>query len=91
MEKEPVKKSVVLYVDDIKANLMLFEASFDEIHVLVSEQNMPGMTGNELLEIVTLEYPDIMRFMITAYTDYDTGILNGRIPYAMEVFPSEGI
>ena len=86
-------KPVVLYVDDIQANLMLFEASFDddyevlladsgkkgleilaerEIHVLVSDQNMPGMTGNELLEQVTMEYPDVMRFMITAYTDYET-------------------
>ena len=93
METKSQGKSTVLYVDDIKANLMLFEASFDseynvllaesgkealkvleenEIQVLVSDQNMPGMTGNELLEIVTSNYPDIMRFMITAYTDYET-------------------
>lgn len=93
MEVETVLKSRVLYVDDIQANLMLFEASFDgkyeiflaesgkqaleilrenDVHVIVSDQNMPGMTGNELLEVVTREYPDIMRFMITAYTDYET-------------------
>jgi response regulator RpfG family c-di-GMP phosphodiesterase len=93
MEKDPIQKSIVLYVDDIQANLMLFEASFEEsyeillaesgkdalgilkekeVHVIVSDQNMPGMTGNELLEVVTLEYPDVMRFMITAYTDYET-------------------
>lgn len=86
-------KPAVLYVDDIKANLMLFEASFGDvyevllaesgkealdmlnskdIHVLISDQNMPGMTGNELLEKVTIEHPDVMRFMITAYTEYDT-------------------
>lgn len=92
---EPVAnpKALVLYVDDIQANLMLFEASFEEefdvllaesgkkaleilaekdVQVIVSDQNMPGMTGNELLQIVTEEYPDIMRFMITAYTDYET-------------------
>jgi signal transduction histidine kinase len=33
---------------------------------------MPGITGNELLAIVAEKYPDIMRFMITAYTDYET-------------------
>lgn len=93
MKDEGQQKPVVLYVDDIQANLMLFEASFDqtfnvllapsgmealevleenEVEVLVTDQNMPGMTGNELLEIVTDKYPDIMRFMITAYTDYET-------------------
>ena len=83
----------VLYVDDVKANLMLFEASFEsdfavtlaesgeealkilegnDFSVVVSDQNMPGMTGTELLGIVAQKYPDIMRFMITAYTDYST-------------------
>lgn len=86
-------KEHVLYVDDIKANLLLFEATFDsdfkvalaesgeealklleekEFAVVVSDQNMPGMTGTELLEIVAQKYPEIMRFMITAYTDYAT-------------------
>ncbi len=94
----------VLYVDDVQANLMLFEASFGdyyevvladsgkkaldilksrEIHVLVSDQHMPGMTGNELLEIVAEAYPDVMRFMITAYTDYDVvvDVINRGDPY----------
>lgn len=92
MEKDSEKRPIVLYVDDVQANLMLFEASFEndyevilaksgkealdilkekEIHVLVSDQNMPGMTGNELLHRVADEYPDVMRFMITAYTDYE--------------------
>ncbi|HKK61495.1 MAG TPA: response regulator [Bacteroidales bacterium] len=93
MKEEGQTKPLVLYVDDIQANLMLFDASFNQtfdvllapsgqealevledndIEVLVTDQNMPGMTGNELLEIVTKKYPDIMRFMITAYTDYET-------------------
>ncbi len=104
MGKEIDNRATVLYVDDVQANLMLFEASFGEfyevvladsgksalevlnnreIHVLVSDQNMPGMTGNELLEIVTKEYPDVMRFMITAYTDYDVVVdaINKGDPY----------
>jgi len=93
MEVETELRARVLYVDDIQANLMLFEASFNEkyevllaesgkkaleilnendVHVIVSDQNMPGMTGNELLEVVTKDHPDVMRFMITAYTDYET-------------------
>lgn len=104
MVQESNQKAVVLYVDDVQANLMLFEASFGsfyhviladsgkealkllkekDIHVLVSDQNMPGMTGNELLEIVSKEFPDVMRFMITAYTDYDVvvDVINRGDPY----------
>jgi len=40
--------------------------------VLISDQSMPGMTGTELMEIVKNEFPDIMRFILTAYTDYKT-------------------
>jgi CheY-like chemotaxis protein len=104
MVSERDNRAVVLYVDDVQANLMLFEASFgsfyevilaesgkealeilekQEVHVLVSDQNMPGMTGNELLEKVSVTYPDMMRFMITAYTDYDVVVdaINRGDPY----------
>lgn len=93
MEVKNEQLERILFVDDVKANLMLFEASFgndfsislaesgqealkllkaEEFAVVVSDQNMPGMTGTDLLEIVARDYPDIMRFMITAYTDYTT-------------------
>lgn len=40
--------------------------------ILISDQSMPEMSGTELLEIVKEEYPDTMRFILTAYTDYKT-------------------
>ena len=40
--------------------------------VIVSDQRMPGMVGTELLEIVREKYPDVMRFILTAYSDYQT-------------------
>jgi len=40
--------------------------------VLVSDQSMPEMTGTELMEIVKEKYPDTMRFILTAFTDYKT-------------------
>lgn len=44
----------------------------ENIAVIVSDQRMPGMSGTELLEIVAKEYPDIVRFILTAFTDYET-------------------
>jgi signal transduction histidine kinase len=43
-----------------------------EVQVLVTDQRMPDMTGTELLEIVAKEYPDIRRFLLTAFTDFET-------------------
>ena len=43
-----------------------------EIQVLVTDQRMPDMSGTELLEIVAVEYPDIRRFLLTAFTDFET-------------------
>jgi CheY-like chemotaxis protein len=86
-------KARILYVDDLKTNLVLFQATFEkdfeiilaesakkaleiirdqEIEVLVTDQRMPDMTGTELLEKVSLEYPEIRRFLLTAYTDFET-------------------
>jgi CheY-like chemotaxis protein len=44
----------------------------DEIILLVSDINMPGMTGLELLPVVKQRRPDLPVFMISAYGDKDT-------------------
>jgi len=43
-----------------------------EIQVLVTDQRMPDMTGTELLEIVSRKYPEVRRFLLTAFTDFET-------------------
>lgn len=43
-----------------------------EIQVLVTDQRMPDMTGTELLQIVSREYPEVRRFLLTAFTDFET-------------------
>jgi len=53
-----------------------------EVQVVVSDQRMPEMTGTELLEKVAEEYPDIRRYLLTAYTDTETvieAVNRGRI------------
>lgn len=44
----------------------------EEIILLVSDINMPGMTGLELLPVVKQRRPDLPVFMISAYGDADT-------------------
>lgn len=43
----------------------------NDIHLVITDQKMPGMTGIELLEIVCKEYPDIVRMVLTAFSDID--------------------
>lgn len=45
-----------------------------EIAVLLADQRMPEMTGVELMERVRIEFPDVVRFLITAYSDLDATI-----------------
>jgi two-component system, NtrC family, sensor kinase len=41
------------------------------VSVLVTDQRMPGMSGNELLERVRVLHPEIVRVVITAYSDIE--------------------
>lgn len=42
-----------------------------EFHVILSDQRMPTQTGVEFFEEIIPQYPDIMRILITGYTDID--------------------
>ena len=44
----------------------------EDIILLVSDINMPGMSGLDLLPIVKTRRPDLPVFMISAYGDADT-------------------
>lgn len=41
----------------------------EEIAVLLADQRMPGMTGVELAERACIEHPEVVRILITAYSD----------------------
>ncbi len=78
-----------LYVLDFalsgKAALETLEGHVGEqIILLVSDINMPGMTGLELLPQVKQRRPDLPVFMISAYGDKDTvamALLRGAIQF----------
>jgi len=44
----------------------------NDIHLIICDQRMPGMSGNEFFEIVRERYPDIIRITLTGYTEVDS-------------------
>lgn len=42
------------------------------VHIVISDQRMPKMSGTEFLKQVKEQYPDIIRIILTGYTDVDT-------------------
>lgn len=43
----------------------------EDIHLVITDQKMPGMTGVEVLEQVVKEFPNTMRMILTAYSDIE--------------------
>jgi len=41
------------------------------VSVLITDQRLPGMLGTELLEIAKEQYPNIIRMVLTAYSDIE--------------------
>jgi two-component system, probable response regulator PhcQ len=50
------------------------QANSDRVGVLLTDQRMPTTTGVQLLEYVRDRYPNIVRLLVTAYSDLDAAI-----------------
>lgn len=83
---------VVLFSAALKKDYEIFTADSaengldilknEDIEVVIADQRMPVMTGIEMLEKVANEYPDILRFMISGFTDFKAtvdGVNKGQI------------
>src|SRR4051794_35704638 len=44
------------------------------VHVLISDQMMPGMCGIDLLKLVRVRHPDVVRILLTADPDPETPV-----------------
>ncbi len=44
----------------------------NDVHLVVSDQRMPEMSGTEFLAKVKENYPDAIRIVLTGYTDVDS-------------------
>lgn len=46
-----------------------------DIHLVITDQRMPEMTGIELLEQIVIQYPDCIRMIMTGFSDLEAIIL----------------
>ncbi|WP_264327541.1 response regulator [Romeriopsis navalis] len=60
----------VLKADDAHQALDIL-ANEGDINVIISDQRMPMMSGTEFLSLTAQKYPDIIRIILTGYTDVD--------------------
>lgn len=60
----------ILTASNGEAALALVEA--EPVHVILTDQAMPGMSGVDLLHQVRQRHPDIVRLVLTGYTDVAT-------------------
>jgi adenylate cyclase len=60
----------VLRADNGPAALEIL-ANEGDIAVIISDQRMPLMSGTEFLSLTATQYPDIIRIILTGYTDVE--------------------
>ncbi len=69
MRNEPYE---VLTASSAREALALFENQ--KIDLVISDEQMPGMKGSELLAIVNQRYPDTIRMILTGHASLDSAI-----------------
>jgi response regulator RpfG family c-di-GMP phosphodiesterase len=60
----------LMFANSGKEGLEILKAH--EIHLVISDQRMPEMSGTEFLEIVKEKYPEVLRIILTGYSDIDS-------------------
>ncbi len=44
----------------------------NDVHMVISDQRMPEMNGTEFLAALKIKYPDVIRIMLSGYTEVDS-------------------
>jgi len=65
----------VLTALSVAEGIQILQAQGDQISVLISDQRMPGASGNELLRYAREHHPHILRILTTAYSEMGDAIV----------------
>lgn len=64
----------IITADSGAKGLEIIEQEKGKINVIISDMRMPNMNGAEFLSQVRQKYPDIMRILLTGYSDMDSTV-----------------
>lgn len=64
----------IFVATNAKDGFQIFEEHQDEIGILLTDQRMPGEKGVQLLEKVRAVRSNVIRVLVTAYSDFDAAI-----------------
>jgi two-component system, cell cycle sensor histidine kinase and response regulator CckA len=84
----------VLRAPDGQTALEMARAHAGEIHILVTDIVMPGMTGRELATALVAERPSVRLLYMSGYTDDAVvrhGVLDEGLPYLQKPFSPEAL
>lgn len=66
-----IKYDVITAISGEEAKKLL---DTHDVHVIITDQRMPGMTGTEFLESILDKHKDVMRILLTGYADINAVI-----------------
>ena len=64
----------ILIASDATEALLLFRQYRDSLAIIISDQRMPGMQGNQLLTEIRHHNPNIIRILTSAYEEVDIAL-----------------
>ncbi len=56
------------------AEVALKIMAVEEVHLVITDQRMPGMSGTELLAVLQEKYPQVGRVLLTGFGDMDVAV-----------------
>jgi two-component system, probable response regulator PhcQ len=68
------KQFVIATANSADEAVEYIEANHQRVGVLVTDQRMPGRTGVQLMEQIKTRYPNIVRILVTAFSELDAAI-----------------
>jgi CheY-like chemotaxis protein len=84
----------VLVADDPDQGMKLIGEQQDEIHLLLTDLILPGMSGRELVDRVTKEKPEMRVLFMSGYSDEAVarhGILEPGLAFLQKPFSRDGL
>jgi two-component system probable response regulator PhcQ len=81
-DEEPVRITLHRVLESAGYSVLLADSGEEALRILqekpvqllISDQNMPGLSGIELLKLVGVRHPHVLRIMLTADTDPETAV-----------------